>query len=143
MRQKPKFVISTPQKKALDPHRKLNDAQVITTALVAAYYFQGNQSHACSYMRDFFGFDMPDKSNFNKILHQLSGLIEQLFYQLADIFKNLNLSSRYMIDSCPIAVCKNIRIPRAKILKGEEYRGYNASKQEYVFGIKIHMICTE
>jgi IS5 family transposase len=37
-------------------------------------------------------------------------------------------------------VCKNIRISRSKILKGKEYRGYTASKREYFFGLKIHVL---
>lgn len=130
-------------KKPIDSRRKLTDAQVITIAITAARYFQGNQQNACAYMRDFFGFDIPDKSNFTKILHSLSDLIHALFYHLAEMIKNLNIESRYIIDSFPVAMCKNIRIPRAKIVKEKAYRGYNASKKEYFYGIKVHMICTE
>jgi hypothetical protein len=31
--------------------RQVSDSEIITTALVAALYFKGNQSHAISYMR--------------------------------------------------------------------------------------------
>jgi hypothetical protein len=37
-------------------------------------------------------------------------------------------------------VCKNIRISRSKILKGKEYRGYTASKREYFYGLKLHVV---
>lgn len=125
-----------------DKRRKLNDAQIITTVIVGARYFYGNQASACLYMKDHWGFAMPDKSNFNRILHRLSDVISHLFYHLAAVFKHLNLESVYIIDSCPVAVCKNIRISRSKLLKGEEYRGYNASKREYFYGLKVHMITT-
>ena len=127
---------------ALDARRKLTDAQIITTVLVSARYFYGNQCAACQYMQAHWGFTMPDKSNFNKLLHRLSDTISQLFYHLSAVFKHLNLQSVYIIDSFPVPVCKNIRISRAKIVKGEEFRGYNASKREFFYGFKVHVIGT-
>ncbi len=88
------------------------------------------------------GFNILDKSNFNKILHRLSDLISQLFYYLSDIFKYLNIESVYVIDSFPVPVCKNIRISRSRLIKGKEFRGYNASKKEYFYGFKVHLIST-
>jgi hypothetical protein len=85
---------------------------------------------------------MPDKSNFNKILHKLSDIISPLFYYLSDIFKHLNVESVYIIDSFSVPLCKNIHISRSKIVKGEEFRGYNASKREYFYGFKVHLIST-
>ncbi len=35
-----------------DTRRKLTDAQVMTTAILAAYYFHGNQSFVMGYLRD-------------------------------------------------------------------------------------------
>lgn len=130
------------EKKELDSRRKLNDAQVITIAIVSARFFYGNQATACTYLREHFGFNIPDKSNFNRILHSLSDLISELFYHLSAVFKYLNLESVYIIDSFPVPVCKNIRISRSKIVKGEEFRGYNASKKEYFYGFKVHLIST-
>ncbi len=48
-----------------------------------------------------------------------------------------------MIDSLPIAVCDNIRIPRAKIYSKEDFRGYQASKKRYFYGLKIHLMVTQ
>ena len=46
----------------------------------------------------------------------------------------------YVIDSFPVAVCDNYRLPRAKIYQEEAYRGYIASKKRYFYGIKIHLM---
>ena len=129
---------------SVDKRRKLSDAQVITTVVLAAKYFYGNHASACSYLENHYGFTitMPDKSNFNRILHKLTDLIEDLFRQLGLIFKHLNLSSSYIIDSFPVAVCKNSRISGAKIVRHKSHRGYNASKREYFYGFKIHVITT-
>lgn len=126
----------------LDKRRKLNDAQVITSVVLSSKYFYGNQTSACCYLESHHGFNMPDKSNYNRILHSLSDLIADLFSYLGLIFKHLNTQSIYIIDSFPVAVCKNIRIKSCKILQGKEYRGYNASKREYFYGFKVHMITT-
>ena len=125
-----------------DSRRKLTDAQIVTTVILAAKYFYGNQASACSYMQSHYGFAMPDKSNLNRILHKLADFIAELFRQLGLIFKHLNLSNTYLIDSFPIPVCKNIRIRGAKLLSGKTYRGYNASKREYFYGFKVHVITT-
>ena len=69
-------------------------------------------------------------------MHSLTDLLADLFFTLSVIFKNLNLTSIYLIDSFPAAICKNIRICRAKLVKGEEFKGYNASKREYFYGFK-------
>jgi hypothetical protein len=126
----------------LDKRRKLSDAQVVTAMILAAKYFYGNQTTACSYLQSHYGFTMPDKSNFNRAAHKLTDLIADIFQQLGLIFKHLNISSIYLIDSFPIAVCRNIRIKRAKIIRDQAGRGFNASKREYFYGFKIHVITT-
>jgi hypothetical protein len=47
---------------ALDSRRKLSDAQVITTLLISVRYFYGNQWAACQYMKEHWGFVMPDSA---------------------------------------------------------------------------------
>jgi hypothetical protein len=42
-----------------------------------------------------------------------------------------------------VPVCDNIRIPRAHIYKDEEFRGYNASKRRYFYGVKVHLLTTQ
>ena len=45
------------------------------------------------------------------------------------------------IDSCPLAVCKNIRIPRNKVFKGIAKRG--KSSMGWFFGFKLHIVVNE
>ncbi len=123
-------------------NRKLVDSQVITLLIVSSKYFYGNQTSAASYLKDYQGFNIPDKSNLNRHIHSLSDLMATLFSTFGSIFKELNLESVYLIDSFPVPVCRNIRISRSKIVKGAEYRGYNASKREYFYGFKVHVITT-
>ena len=48
----------------------------------------------------------------------------------------------YVTHSFPVAVCDNIRIRRAKLYRDETYRGYQASKRRYFYGLKIHLMVT-
>jgi hypothetical protein len=128
--------------KSIDKRRKLSNSQVITTVIISAKYFYGNQTSACGYLASHHGFNVPDKSNFNRILHSLTELMADLFSALGVIFKNLNTESVYLIDSFPVPVCKNIRICRTKIVQGKEFRGFNASKREFFYGFKVHVITT-
>jgi hypothetical protein len=54
-----------------------------------------------------------------------------------------NPSKTYLIDSFPVPVCHNIRIKRCKIYQDEEFRGWNESKKEYFYGLKVHLIASE
>ena len=66
-----------------------------------------------------------------------------LFDLLGTIWKTLNTDSLYIIDSLPIAVCDNIRIRRSKIYSDEDFRGYQASKKRYFYGLKIQLMVTK
>jgi hypothetical protein len=129
-------------KKPLDSRRKLTESQVMTTVILAARYFHGNHWAAMGYLRDHWGFTIPDKSNFNRNLYQVSHLLEQVSYQIGENLKEWNTEKVYIIDSFPVSMVRNIRIKRARLCSDERLRGYNASKKEYFYGIKVHMIVT-
>ena len=125
---------------ANDRQRKFTDAQVITTALIAAKKFQGNYASALDFLASYEGFYRIDKGVFSKRLHRLKYIILLIFRHLSETIKELNLSKEYIIDTFPVAVCRNIRIPNCKLLQGESYRGFNKSKKEWFYGFKIQVI---
>lgn len=127
-----------------DCRRKMTDAEIITTALVAALFFNGNQVLARAYMRDHGLIPrMLEKSRFCRRWNQLSMLLDDLFHQLGMVLKQLNGSTEYLLDSFPVAVCDNIRIFRARLVKSEEYRGYIASKKRYFYGVRVQLLSTK
>jgi len=125
-----------------DVHCKVSDAEILTTALLAARYFHGNLVSAYAYMQQHQGVKMIDKSGFTRRLHRLRQPLVALFRALGETLKELNTSCRYLIDSFPVAVCDNIRIPRCRLLQDEHYRGKNASKRRYFYGFKVQVITT-
>jgi hypothetical protein len=123
--------------------RRVSDSEIITVMLLAAQYFGGNMEKAICLVRST-GLmpQMLGKSRFNRRMHLIGELFSQLFFQVGQAVKELSVESTYCIDSFPVNVCQNIRIRRCRIVKGEEYRGYNASKRCYFFGFKVHVIVT-
>lgn len=126
----------------VDAHCKISDAELLTTALLAARYFHGNLCSAYGYMQAHHGVRRIDKSGFIRRLHGLRGQLLALFSALGQSLKELNTSCVYLIDSFPVAVCDNIRIARSHLLRGEAYRGRCAAKRCYFYGFRVQVITT-
>jgi hypothetical protein len=99
---------------AEDPHQQLSDAEVITTGLVAMWFFRGNFEAARAllstprYMPH-----MLSRRRVNRRLHRLTELFGRLFDLLGYTWKPLNTESVSVIDRFPVVVCDHDRIPRA------------------------------
>ena len=90
----------------------MSDAEIITTALVAAKFFGGNHRSACSYLKEHeFMPKMLSKSRFLRRLHRLFVSMVELFDCLGIILKSLNEQNEHLLDSFPVPLCDNIRIP--------------------------------
>jgi Transposase DDE domain len=126
-----------------DRQQKMTDAEVMTTALVAMVFFGGNFAHARALLgtRQYMP-RMLSRGRCNRRLHVIQELFVTLFHDLGEAWKELNVESVYVIDSFPVTMCDNDRIPRAKLYQQEVYRGYSASKKRYFYGVKIHLMVT-
>lgn len=127
-----------------DSQSRLSNAEIMMTPIVAALYFNGKIErthiflHEHGYIRS-----RLSKSRLNRRLHQLPLQVwRTLFDLLGQVFKEHNTDNAYTVDSMPFPVCDNIRISRCRLFKGEEHRGYCASKRRFYFGLKIHLLIT-
>jgi hypothetical protein len=127
-----------------DHQCQMNDAEIMTTALIASLCFRGNHESARAMLQQH-GYipSMLSKSRFSRRLHRIKDLFLILFDLLGQSWKTLNTEAIYVIDSLPIAVCDNIRIRRVKIYSHEDFRGDQASKKRYFYGLKIHLMVTQ
>lgn len=127
-----------------DPQRQMSDAEVLTTSIVAALFLGGNMETARIFLQEQ-GYipQMLTKSRFNRRQHQIRALFLAIFNVLGEVWKHLNSESLYVLDSFPIAACDNYRIPRCHLYQGEAWRGYQASKKRYFYGLKIHLMITK
>ena len=126
-----------------DPQCRVTAAEVCTIAITAAREFGGNFEKARVFLSEH-GYipEMISKSRLNRRIHKLSSILLEIHKMLAEVWKNTNTSGVYLIDSFPVPVCQNIRISRCNIYTEEEFRGYNASKRLYFYGLKVHLITT-
>jgi len=123
---------------------QMNDAEIMTTAVIASLFFRGNHESARAMLKQHGDIPhMVSKSRFSRRLHRLKEIFISLFQLLAQIWKTLNTAAVYVIASLPIAVCDHIRIRRSKLYAGEDFRGYQASKKRYFYGLKIHLMVTQ
>jgi len=127
-----------------DPQCQMSDAEVMTTAIIAALFFGGNHEKARQFLQEM-GYipQMLGKSRFNRRWHRNAELFLTLFNLLGETWKELNEHSIYIIDSFPVAACDNYRICRCHLYRGEEWRGYQASKKRFYYGLKIHLMITQ
>jgi hypothetical protein len=121
----------------------MSDAEVITAALVAARFFGGNHCLACQYLQEQGWIPtMLSPSRFSRRLHRLFLPLLDLFDCLGLVLKSISPSTEYLLDSFPVPICDNIRIPRARLVHSEDYRGYIASKKRYFYGIRVQLLGT-
>lgn len=127
-----------------DTRCKVSDAEIMTTAIAATTYFSGNFEQASAWLK--MSGAIPkrlSRSQFNRRLHRLKPQLVLLFEVLGQAYKQHNQNATYLIDTFPIPVCDNIRICRARLYRGETFRGYTPSKRRYFFGLKVHLMVTQ
>jgi hypothetical protein len=122
-----------------DPQTALTTAEVMTVALVAAWFFAGNIEVARCYLRD--SGDIPamvSKSRLNRRLHAVT------HEQWTAVLQTLRDASErtFLVDSCPMPVCQLVRSRRCRLYQDVAYYGYCAAKQMPFYGLKVHLITT-
>src|SRR5436309_9691466 len=85
---------------------QMNDAEIMTTALVASLFFRGNHESARAMLKQH-GYipSRLSKSRFRRRLHRIKDIVIILFNLLGKIWKTRNTDAIYVIDSLPVAVC--------------------------------------
>lgn len=128
-----------------DPQAHMTTAEVMTVALVAAWFFAGNLRLACAFLKEG-GYiaRMLSESRFNRRLHTLPATVWQdVFAELAARYP----ATTFVIDSCPVRVCQKARAHRRRLYNdpnagtaNDPYLGYCAAKDEWYHGLKAHVV---
>ncbi len=125
------------------PNEKISIQEVMALALVAMKYFSGNLEVARQFFIEQKYIKEVCKSCINKRLHGFTREQWNRFLRYMILWKRAqNPCLSYIIDTFPVPACRNIRIRNSRIYQGEDYRGYNASKHEYFYGVKTSVITT-
>lgn len=124
-----------------DVRIKVSDSEVITTAFVSVLYFGGHLDNARHFMK-MKGYvpAMLDKSRFCRRLHRISDLLMTLFFDMGQHLKDMAGAAEYVLDSFPVPVCDNVRIPRSKVLKGKAFLGRHSAMCRYFYGVRVQLL---
>ena len=80
-----------------------------------------------------------ERSRFNRRSRQLIWLL-QLIRQAMN--NQISSDTIAIVDSFPLPLCQSVRNHRASIFEGLADIGYNASKHQWFYGFKVHMLVT-
>jgi len=98
-------------------HCKMNSAEVMTVAIVAALYFGGNFSKARFMLKSHkYIRNMLSESRLNRRMHEIDIPIWQnIFRIISHSFSEREQNLEYLVDSMPIEVCMNVRSYRCRL----------------------------
>lgn len=120
---------------------KMNNSEVITIMILFHFGAFKNLKHFyLYYVKEHLNKEFPQTVSYNRFveLMQKTALPMTLFLKTCCLGRCTGIS---YVDSTPIRVCKNKRIPRHKVFDGLAQRG--KSTMGYFFGFKLHFIINE
>jgi hypothetical protein len=124
-----------------DPQCKMTTAEVITFALLSALHYGADYRKtrlvavSCRYFTN-----ILSNSRMVRRIHQVPKAIWMIVFKVLQMFLIQSENDHFIVDSFPVKAYENHKSFRARIFKGKEFHGYIASKKQYFFGIKVHMI---
>lgn len=123
---------------------RISTSGVLTIAIVATKFFGGNYETSRWFLLSHGYIKTISKSRLVRRINSIDmSILEGLFTAMAQSFNLANKDGAYAIDSFPVPVCANIRINRCKVYRNEIYRGFSATRDDYFFGIRVHMLVTK
>jgi len=134
-----KHLISDENTKRNRAHR-MSYSEIIT---IWIFYHQSGyrtfkwfyQKHIQAQCRDKF----PNLLSYSKLIE----IVPKILVPITVFMRTRQSTTRGIafVDSTPLSVCKNLRIPRHKTFKGEARRG--KSSTGWFYGFKLHLIVNE
>jgi len=120
---------------------RMSTAEVMTFAILAASVFGGDYRRTrliVQHQRLFKRLLSP--SQLVRRIHRVpQDAWMRVFVALRLFLRNKNTTC-FIVDSFPIQAYQNHKSFRARIFAGSQYHGYTASKKQYFFGLKVHMV---
>jgi len=124
-----------------DPQCKMSIAEVMTFALMAATLFGGDyrRTHFMARHHRYFP-NLLSHSRLVRRIHNTPDHVWTLAFLALRLFLRDKKQKTFIVDSFPVKAYENSKSFRARIFSGKKYHGYTASKKQYFFGIKVHMV---
>lgn len=121
---------------------KISTAEVLTIIAVSMKYFHGNYAQGYAFMTEYG--HISNSFTYSALSKRIRNIPLPLWSQLLNFIhffrKKVSYALDFVIDTFPIAVCRNVRMKRCRLYSDRRYCGYNASKKEYFYGVKVSVI---
>ena len=124
---------------------KMSDIEIIALVLTAESLGIDSENLLFSKLRQEFMEDfprLPDRTNYNRRRKRLQNHFAWICESISHLISPDE--NQYIIDSIPVPICANPRIPRVKICKEDPYlqpaRSYHASHKMYFYGFKMQLV---
>ena len=126
-----------------DKQANMSTAEIMTTAIISTIQYSGNIEKARKSLKaERYIPNMLSKSQLCRRLNKIEKPIwNAVLNKLSLEFAKHNIENEFVVDSFPVPVCKLARMNKNKMYQGRRYLGYCAAKDEYYFGVKLHMVC--
>jgi len=124
-----------------DVRAAASDSEVLTVAVIAACQFGNHHERALCVLRAL-GYlsGTLSLSRFNRRLHALAPWFTLALDLLCEVCARN--TTAFTLDSLPVPVCKRVRASRCTKVRGAQFYGYCAAKEEKFFGWRLHLVCT-
>lgn len=124
-----------------DLQSKMTVAEVMTFALMSATLFGGDyrRTHLIARHHRYFP-GLLSHSRLVRRIHSVPDHAWTIVFLALRLFLRNKKQETFIVDSFPVKAYENHKSFRARIFSGKKYHGYAASKKQYFFGIKVHMV---
>jgi hypothetical protein len=119
----------------------MSTAEVMTFAILAGTHYKGDYRFtrlACRSHRYFT--NLLSLSRLVRRIHAIEEALWLFVFAALRLYLKKDDSQHFIVDSFPVKAYENHKSFRARIFSGKEFHGYSASKKQFFFGIKVHMI---
>jgi len=123
-----------------DVRAKISNSEIMLIGYLAVSSFNGNYYRAYEFSQMMKLVKKIDYSRFIRRIRDLEKAMENIFLVIGEIFKKAENLKIYSIDSFPVQLCDITREKRCRLWNDEKFKGYNASKKRFIYGLKVHMI---
>lgn len=124
-----------------DVQCRMSSAEVMTFAIMSAmlYGCDYRKTRLVASFHNYFP-KILSHSQIVRRIHQIPQHVWYMVFLALQVFLRNKNERFFIVDSFPVKAYENHKSFRARIFAGKKFHGYSASKKQYFFGIKVHMV---
>lgn len=124
-----------------DSQCKMTTAEIMCFAMLSSTMFNCDYKRTRLLVRHYNYFSMLlSHSRVVRRIHLVPEAAWLLAFSALRLFVRDPRKTVFIVDSFPVKAYENHKSFRARIFVGKEFHGYSASRKQYFFGIKVHMV---